>query len=102
MVIGLLVLALWQSAILARPAEWIAGFPLVLLAIPALLFALFTKCKRFLWYALLMLLAAVGLVINALEPYAGLLACGVVISVSGGVLLVRFLAQYPRAEAASE
>lgn len=96
MVLGLLGYALWNGGVMPRPAEWIAGFPLLLLAIPSIFFALFTRCRRFLWYAFLMLLAAVELVMQELEPHAGLIASGAIITVSGVVLLARFLSKYPR------
>lgn len=93
-VLGMVVLALWQSHKLPRPTEWIAGFPLVLVAIPAVFFALFTQCRRFLVYALLLLAAAIEVIVQGLEPHVGLIASGAVITGSGLVLLVRFLTRY--------
>ncbi|MGD8385319.1 MAG: hypothetical protein PVF89_07920, partial [Lysobacterales bacterium] len=76
-------------------AEWIAGFPLVLLAIPAAGFALFTSCRRYYFYSLLLLVAAIELVVQGLEPHAGLLASGVVITLSGAAVLARFILRFP-------
>lgn len=96
-VLGMLIIALWKNAVLPQPAEWIAGFPLVLLALPAAGFALFTGCRRFYFYALLLLAAALELVIQGLEPHAGLLASGVVITLSGLFVLARFIMRHPAA-----
>jgi len=93
-VLGLVLLAVWQNQKLPRPTEWIAGFPLVLVAIPAVFFAFFTNCRRFLVYALLLLVAAIEVIVQGLDPHAGLIASGAVIAVSGLVLMIRFLARY--------
>lgn len=97
MVLGMLVFLLWNNAVLRQPAEWIDGFPLVLLALPAAGFALFTGCRRFYFYAILLLASALSLVIQGIEPHAGLLASGVVITLSGAFVLTRFLLRYPSA-----
>ncbi len=94
-VLGALVFALWKYGALPQPAEWIAGFPLVLLAIPAAGFALFTGCRRYYFYSLLLLVAAIELVVQGLEPHAGLLASGVVITLSGAAVLARFILRFP-------
>jgi len=94
-VLGMVIFALWQSHKLPQPTEWIAGFPLVLVAIPAVFFALFTNCRRFLVYALLLLVAAIEVILLRLEPHVGLIGSGAVITLSGLVQLVRFLARYP-------
>lgn len=95
MLLGVLVFALWHRGIMPQPARWIAGFPLLLLAIPSALFAAFTQCRRFEVYALVMLAAGIELVIRDWEPHVGMLVSGVVILLSGGVILARFLAGHP-------
>jgi len=97
-VLGMVVLALWQEQKIPQPTEWIAGFPMILVAIPALFFMFFTHCRRFLVYALLLLVAAIEVIVLGVEPHVGLIASGALISLSGLFLLVRFLARYPAAQ----
>lgn len=71
---------------------WIAAMPLVLLAVPAALFALFTACRRFLLYAALLLLVGAVAVVTRQDPHTAMITAGLVITLSGAVLLARFLA----------
>ena len=77
------------------PAEWIAGFPLVLIGIPAVFFAFFTKCKRYAVYALVLFLAGVEVIYQGWDPHVGLIASGIFITVFGLFILVQFLLRYP-------
>lgn len=95
MLFGVVVFLLWNGGVLPRPATWIAGFPLLLTAIPALFFALFTNCRRFVVYALVMLLAAVTVIVRGWPPHVGLIASGVFITAMGMFILGRFLARHP-------
>jgi len=95
MLLGVLIYSLWNNEILPKPAEWVGGFPLVLTGIPAVFFALFTGCKRFSVYGLIMFVSAIELVILGREPHEGLIACGVIILISGLVILTRFITRYP-------
>ncbi|NNE04858.1 MAG: hypothetical protein HKN15_03940 [Xanthomonadales bacterium] len=101
MLLGILVFSLWGSDIMPKPAEWIAGFPLLLLAIPAALFSAFTQCRRFAVYALLMLLAGIEVVILDWQPHVGMLASGAVILLSGSVILARFMINHRAARDAN-
>jgi hypothetical protein len=95
MAFGVVVFVLWKGDVLPRAAEWIAGFPLVLIGIPAVFFAVFTQCKRFAVYALFLFLAGVEVIYQGWEPHVGLIASGVFISVIGLWILLRFLWRYP-------
>ena len=95
MAFGLVIYVLWNGDVLPGPAEWIAGFPLVLIAIPAVFFALFTSCRRYAVYALVLFLAGVEVIYQGWEPHVGMIASGVFITVAGLIILVRFLSHYP-------
>ena len=92
---GLVIFVLWNGNVLPRVAEWVAGLPLILIAIPAVFFALFTNCRRFSVYALALFLAGVEVVIQGWEPHVGLIASGSFITIAGLVILMRFLSRYP-------
>ncbi len=94
MAFGVVVFVLWRGDVLPSPAEWIAGFPLVLIAIPAVFFALFTKCRRFAVYALFLFMAGVEVIYQGWEPHVGLIASGIFITVVGIVILAKFLTRY--------
>ena len=95
MMLGVMIYVLLNNDILPPAAEWIAGFPLLLIAIPAVLFALFTQCKRFAVYALVLFISGVEMVIQGWEPHVGLIASGVFILVVGMFILLRFLGNHP-------
>jgi len=95
MAFGIVVFVLWKGDVLPHAAQWIAGLPLVLIAIPAVFFALFTNCRRFSVYALFLFLAGVEVIYQGWEPHVGLIASGIFITVVGLVILVRFLSRYP-------
>ena len=95
MAFGVIVFVLWNGDVLPRPAEWIAGFPLVLIGIPAVFFAFFTKCKRYAVYALVLFLAGVEVIYQGWDPHVGLIASGIFITVFGLFILVQFLLRYP-------
>jgi len=92
---GAVVYLLWNGDVLPGPTAWIAGFPLVLIGIPAVFFALFTNCRRFAVYALVLFLAGVEVIIQGWDPHVGLIASGVFITAVGLVILVQFLLRYP-------
>ena len=92
---GLVIFVLWNGNVLPHMAEWVAGLPLILIAIPAVFFALFTNCRRFSVYALALFLAGVEVVIQGWEPHVGLIASGSFITIAGLVILMRFLSRYP-------
>jgi MFS family permease len=95
MMLGLVIYFLWNSDILSQPAHWIAGFPLVLIGIPAVFFALFTKCWRFAIYGMVLFQAGVEVAWQGWDPHVGMIASGTLITVVGMVFLVRFLSRYP-------
>jgi hypothetical protein len=95
MMLGAVVFLLWQGGAISRPANWIAGFPLLLIGIPVLFFAAFTQCRRFYLYAALTLLAGAEVVLQDQDPHVGMIATGIVITVCGIVVLFRFLSRYP-------
>ncbi len=95
MALGLVVFSLFGGEMPFRASEWIAGFPLVLIAIPALFFALFTSCLRFAAYAFLLLLAGLTIVLMGWDPHVGFIGCGIVITPYGVVILSRFLSRHP-------
>jgi hypothetical protein len=95
MMLGAVILLLWQGVAISRQARWIAGFPLLLIGIPVLFFALFTQCRRFYLYAALILLAGAEVVLQDLDPHIGMIASGIVIAICGLVVLFRFLSRYP-------
>ena len=95
MAFGVVVFILWRGDVMPDPAKWIAGFPLVLIGIPALFFALFTSCRRFAVYALVLFLAGVEVIIQGWDPHVGLIASGIFITAAGLIILLRFLQRYP-------
>ena len=95
MVFGMVVYALWNGDILPSPAEWIAGFPLLLIAVPAVFFAIFTMCGRFAIYGLVLLLAGVEVIYQGWDPHVGLIASGIIITGAGLVTLARFISNNP-------
>jgi hypothetical protein len=95
MMLGAVIFMLWKAGSMSRPTDWIAGFPLILIGIPVLFFAAFTQCWRFYLYAALTLLAGAQVVLQGLDPHAGLIASGIVITICGAVVLGRFLVRYP-------
>jgi Ca2+/Na+ antiporter len=97
MMLGAAIYMLWNRERIPEPAVWIAGFPLVLIGIPALFFAFFTQCRRYVFYAAILLLAAVQVVAMGLEPHEGLIASGIVITLCGAYIFFRFLLRYPAA-----
>ena len=95
MLFAVVVFILWNGDVLPGPAEWIAGFPLVLIGIPAVFFALFTNCRRFGVYALFLFLAGVEVILQGWEPHVGIIASGVFITTTGFIIFTRFLSQHP-------
>jgi hypothetical protein len=95
MAFGVVAYVLWNGDVLPHPAEWIAGFPLVLIGIPAVFFALFTNCRRFAVYALVLFLAGVEVIIQGWDPHVGMIASGIFITAVGLAILVQFLSRYP-------
>jgi hypothetical protein len=95
MVLGLVIYFLWNSDVLSQPVTWIAGFPLVLAGIPALFFALFTKCWRFAIYGMVLFQAGVEVAWQGWDPHVGLIGSGIFITVVGFVILFRFLLRHP-------
>lgn len=95
MMLGAVLLILWEIGSISRPADWIAGFPLVLIGIPTVFFAWFTQCRRYLFYAALILLAGAQVVLQGLDPHVGLVASGIVVTICGVVVLGRFLIRFP-------
>jgi len=95
MALGLVVFILWKGESSSNSIDWIAAFPLVLIAIPAMFFALFTNCKRFAIYALILLLAGVTVVLQDWDPHVGMIAASVVILVTGLIIMAKFLSQHP-------
>jgi len=75
--------------------EWTAGFPLALVGLPVIFVAVFTNCRRFAAYALALLLAGAVVVMQGQDPHVGLMAGGSLITVTGLVVLARFLRRYP-------
>jgi hypothetical protein len=96
MLLGLVIFFLLGGTKPSWADQWIAGFPLVLIAIPALFFALFTNCLRFVIYAFLLLLAGLTIVLLGWDPHMGFMASGLVILPCGLVILSRFLARHPK------
>lgn len=95
MLLGAVVFMFARGGTSSLPIVWVAGLPLSLIAIPILFFGLFTNCKRFFAYAVLLLLAGVGTVFSGSEPHVGMITCGFLIAVAGLVTLFRFLSRYP-------
>jgi len=93
--LAIILYLVWTGNGAHRPMEWIAGLPLALLAIPALFFSVFTRCVRYAFYALLLLIAGGIIIMQGWEPHVGLMASGLVISIAGLVILARFLLHYP-------
>lgn len=95
MAFGLVIFFLFENSLPTKASEWIAGFPLVLIAIPALFFALFTRCLRFAAYTFLLLLAGLTIVLMGWDPHIGFMGSGIVITASGLMILARFLTRHP-------
>lgn len=95
MALGLVVYILWKGELTSDSVDWVAAFPLVLVAIPALFFSVFTNCRRFTVYALMLLLAGVTVVLQGWDPHVGMIAGGVIILVTGLIILAIFLSRHP-------
>lgn len=93
--LGAVIFFMWNSDVLPRPADWVAGFPLLLIAVPAIFFALFTQCKRFFVYAFVLVMCAIELIYQGWDPHVGLMASGGFMLVSGSYILLRFLLSHP-------
>ena len=92
---GAMIFVLWNREALPAPREWIAGFPLLLLAIPAALFGLFTDCRRFLAYAAALLGGGVVVALLDRDPHVAMIAVGALITLAGAALLARFVTRHP-------
>lgn len=95
MALGLVVYVLWRGDLASDSSYWIAALPLVLIAVPAMFFALFTNCMRFAAYAFLLFVAGVTVVLQDRDPHVGMIASGVIVLVTGLIILSRFLSRYP-------
>jgi len=95
MMLGAVIYVLYNGDVISHPAEWIAGFPLVLVGIPVLFFAVFTRCQRFGIYAVFLLLAGVEVVFQGWDPHVGLIASGVFITLAGLYILLKFMSRHP-------
>ena len=69
----------------------ISGLPAVLLAVGALIVAQLTGARRFGAYALLLIFLASTTIVLQLGPAMPMLASGIVVTLSGSILMVRFL-----------
>jgi hypothetical protein len=77
--------------------RWIApGIPVLIMAVLALSVSGVLRLLRFVGYAATFAIAAVIVAGATLEPGWALFGGGVVVTVMGGVLLVRFLREFPR------
>lgn len=92
---GLMMYLIWNRKGLPAPREWIAGFPLLLLAIPAALFALFTDCHRFLAFAATMLASGVFVALLGRHPHEAMLVIGPLLALTGAIRLGSFIATHP-------
>jgi MFS family permease len=72
------------------PVHMVAGLPAILLSVLAFLTAMVTRLIRLGVYGLLLLLSGIGVVASDARPEAAMLASGVVIFITGIVLLTRF------------
>ena len=73
----------------------VAGLPAFLLALMSFPFGVFTGCKRFYAYSLILFAVSVTTVIKGLEPGLPILAGGAIILVIGVTMMVRFMASHP-------
>lgn len=96
MMLGAVVFLAWNSGKMPAPREMVAGFPASLIALMAIPFALFTGCRRFYGYAVVMLVAGVATVLLGLHPGPPMLAGGVVTGFCGFTLLTRFMRSHPK------
>jgi hypothetical protein len=58
-------------------------------------FGMFTGCRRFYVYSLILLAVSVTTVVTGLEPGLPILAGGAIILVIGITIMVRFMASHP-------
>lgn len=94
MALGVVIFFMFGGALPSGADVWVAGLPLVLIAIPALFFALFTNCLRFAAYAFILLLAGLTIVLTGRDPHVGFIGSGVIITACGWVILSRFLSRH--------
>ena len=73
----------------------VAGLPAILLAIPAVVFAISYQMKRFFGYAIVLLISALPVIFYDLHPGWAFIPSGVLCVAIGGQLLYRFVRKYP-------
>jgi len=73
----------------------VAGLPAFLLSLMAFPFGMFTGCRRYYIYSLILLTVSVTTIIMGLEPGLPILAGGAAILVIGITIMVRFMASHP-------
>lgn len=92
--VGMLILGVglyfYAPARGAVPVNLVAGLPAMLLSVLAFLSAMVTRLIRLGLYGLLLLLTGMAVVVTDSRPEAAMLATGVVIFITGAVLLTRF------------
>ena len=75
--------------------DWISALPVALLSLMALTAAAMVRQGRFLWYAGILLLVGLIGAPSGMEPGLQILFAGAIITFLGGLLLVRFLRDFP-------
>ena len=80
---------------LAGQSTGIAALPAAIVAFMALMTAAITSVNRFILYSAILLICGIAVALLDGEPGWSLLAGGLVIVISGGITLSRFISQYP-------
>jgi len=72
-------------------SDYVAGLPAALISVPAVLVALLTGARRFYVFALILLVGAAVTGAAGWSPAIPIIVTGTVVTVSGAILLVRFI-----------
>lgn len=95
MLLGMAAFFLWNSGEVPVFRRWVPGVPAILLGLMSLPFGIFTKCRRFYLYAAVLIAAGVVTVLMNYRPGPPIFGAGIIVTVSGVFLLIRFFGSHP-------
>ncbi|NIP17328.1 MAG: hypothetical protein GWM87_03580 [Xanthomonadales bacterium] len=93
--LGAFVFLWWESGTALEFRRLVPAMPALLIGLLAIPFAVFTGCRRFYGYTLVMVVAGIVTLLLDSRPGPFMLAGGIAITISGAAIMGRFLATYP-------